>query len=377
MAIVSAMTTIDADQFNMDGIGGGTIWDVNAAFTVNADQIDSTDNEFEGVIDVAGPLANRLTLNLTDPTAAWQMMGTMHLSGAAGIYVTRVAGSKMEVGGTINIDDSNANIAADVTLMGASDVNFAAAGSDLRFSGETTIENGVNFTGQGLLHNNASGEGMKIAGGVNLGQAGIDNESRLAIGLDAPGQVSVNRFESATDATLQMFIGGTTPGTELSNLLVTAGTAQLDGTLALSLFDDGGGFAPELGDEFAIITAPGGIVGQFSQLVQPSGMPTGLLFEVQYTANSVVLFVDDTYQADFNRDGVVDGEDLAVWNSAYGVNNDADANGDGDSDGADFLVWQRQYGYGLPVAMATAIPEPTTGALLVTATAMLALHRRR
>ena len=82
-------------------------------------------------------------------------------------------------------------------------------------------------------------------------------------------------------------------------------------------------------------------------------------------------------EADFNRDGVVDGEDLAVWNSAYGVNNDADANSDGASDGADFLVWQRQYGYGLPVAMATAIPEPTTGALLVTATAMLALHRRR
>ena len=135
MAIVSATTTIDADQFNMDGSGGGTIWDVNAAFTVNADQIDVTGNSFDGVIDVDGALANRLTLNLTDPTAAWQMMGTMHLSGGAGIYVTRVAGSKMEVGGVINIDDSNANIASDVTLLDDSDVNFAATGSDLRFSG--------------------------------------------------------------------------------------------------------------------------------------------------------------------------------------------------------------------------------------------------
>ena len=305
------------------------------------------------------------------------MMGTMHLSGGAGIYIIRVAGSKMEVGGAINIDDSNVNIAADVTLLDNSDLNFAAATSDLRFSGETTIENGVNFTGQGLLHNNADGAGMKIAGGVNLGQAGIDNESRLAIGLDAPGQVSVNRFESATDATLQMFIGGTTPGTELSNLLVTAGTAQLDGTLALSLFDDGGGFAPELGDQFAIITAPGGVVGQFSDLVQPSGMPTGLLFEVQYTPNSVVLFVDNTYEADFDRDGDVDGADLAVWNSTYGLNNYADANSDGQSDGADFLVWQRQYGFGLPVAMAAAIPEPTAGALLVIAVGMLAQRSRR
>jgi hypothetical protein len=198
-----------------------------------------------------------------------------------------------------------------------------------------------------------------------LGQAGIDNESRLAIGLDAPGQVSVNRFESAADATLQMFVGGTTPGTELSNLLVTAGTAQLDGTLVLSLFDDGGGFAPELGDEFAIITAPGGIVGQFSQLVQPSGMPTGLLFEVQYTPTSVVLFVDNTYEADFDRDGDVDGGDLADWQGNYGTSGNADANADGLSDGADFLVWQRQYGFGVPVSMAAAIPEPTTGALLL------------
>ncbi|MBA4104334.1 MAG: hypothetical protein C0485_01150 [Pirellula sp.] len=375
MAFVSAATTIDADQFNMDG-SGGTIWDVNAAFTVNADLIDSTDNSFDGVIDVAGGLSNRLRLNLTDPTAAWQMMGTMHLSGGAGIYIIRVAGSKMEVGGAINIDDSNVNIAADVTLRDNSDLNFAAATSDLRFSGETTIENGVNFTGQGLLHNNADGAGMRIAGGVNLGQAGIDNESRLAIGLDAPGQVSVNRFESATDATLQMFIGGTTPGTELSNLLVTAGTAQLDGTLALSLFDDGG-FAPELGDQFAIITAPGGIVGQFDQLVQPSGMPTGLLFEVQYTPTSVVLFVDNTYEADFDRDGDVDGADLTVWNSAYGLNSYADANSDGQSDGADFLVWQRQYGFGLPIAMAAAIPEPTAGTLLVIAVGILAQRSRR
>ena len=369
MAIVSATTTINADQFNMDGTGG-TIWDVNAAFTVNADQIDSTDNMFEGVIDVAGGLSNRLTLNLTDPTAAWQMWGTMHLSGAAGIYVTRVAGSKMEVGGTINIDDSNVNIAAGVTLFNNSDLNLAAATSDLRFSGETTIENGVNFTGQGLLHNSADGAGMRIANGVNFGQAGIDNESRLAIGLDAPGEVSVNRFESATDATLHMFIGGTTPGTELSNLLVTAGTAQLDGTLTLSLFDDGGDFAPELGDQFAIITAPGGVVGQFSDVVQPSGMPTGLLFEVQYTPTSVVLFVDNTYEADFDRDGDVDGADLAVWKSAYGLNNYADANSDGISDGADFLVWQRQYGSGSAVmatSMAMAIPEPSTAALLLIA----------
>lgn len=380
MAVISASTTITADQFDMDGSGGLTIWDVDAPFIVNADQIDASTNSFDGVIDVGGGLSNRLTINLSDPVDDWSMMGTMNLSGISGIYMTRVAGSRMTVGGTVNIANSDINVTADVTLLDNSIVDFAAPTSDLRLSGETTIHADANFAGQGLLHNNASGAGMKIADGVNLGQAGIDNESRLAIGLDAPGQVSVNRFESATDATLHMFIGGTTPGNELSNLLVTAGTAQLDGTLALSLFDDGGGFAPELGDQFAIITAPGGVVGQFDQLVQPSGMPTGLLFEVQYTPTSVVLFVDNTYEADFDRDGDVDGGDLAVWNSAYAANSNGDANSDGQSDGADFLVWQRQYGSGLPVAMTAAIPEPSTAAMLLIAAGChgrLASGRRR
>ena len=47
-----------------------------------------------------------------------------------------------------------------------------------------------------------------------------------------------------------------------------------------------------------------------------------------------MLFVDNTYEADFDRDGDVDGADLTVWNSAYGLNSYADANSDGQSDGA-------------------------------------------
>jgi hypothetical protein len=134
-------------------------------------------------------------------------------------------------------------------------------------------------------------------------------------------------------------------------------------------------FMPELGDQFAVITAPGGVIGQFDQVLQPLGLPTGLLFEVQYTATSVVLYVDDTYEADFNRDGVVDGDDLAVWHDAYGVNNYGDANSDGVSDGADLLVWQRQLGFGLPVAMAAAVPEPST--LLLAGLSLSAVAWRR
>jgi hypothetical protein len=47
---------------------------------------------------------------------------------------------------------------------------------------------------------------------------------------------------------------------------------------------------------------------------------------------------------DFNGDSAVNGADLTVWRSSYGVDNGADADGDGDSDGGDFLAWQRSVG---------------------------------
>jgi hypothetical protein len=46
---------------------------------------------------------------------------------------------------------------------------------------------------------------------------------------------------------------------------------------------------------------------------------------------------------DFNTDGVIDGLDLQVWQSSFGLNANGDADGDGDTDGRDFLIWQREH----------------------------------
>ena len=70
-------------------------------------------------------------------------------------------------------------------------------------------------------------------------------------------------------------------------------------------------------------------------------------------------------EADFNRHGQVNGTDLGVWKTAFGVNGNGDADEDGDSDGADLLKWQQQLGN--IAAGATppvgAVPEPATLAL--------------
>jgi formylglycine-generating enzyme len=81
------------------------------------------------------------------------------------------------------------------------------------------------------------------------------------------------------------------------------------------------------------------------------------------------------YAADFNGDGVVDGDDLVRWKDNFGLTTGAtkstgDANGDGVVDGRDFLAWQRQLGSGVvapAVGASAAVPEPAGLGLLLAA----------
>jgi uncharacterized lipoprotein YddW (UPF0748 family) len=85
---------------------------------------------------------------------------------------------------------------------------------------------------------------------------------------------------------------------------------------------------------------------------------------------------------DFNSDGTVDGDDLALWKANFGevpagpeiLEGDSDA--DGDVDGADFLVWQRNLTAAPAAAAAGSVPEPGGAGLMVLAVAVLAGSRR-
>jgi hypothetical protein len=74
--------------------------------------------------------------------------------------------------------------------------------------------------------------------------------------------------------------------------------------------------------------------------------------------------------ADFNRDGVVDADDLATWTAGFGAASGApalagDANGDGAINGADFLLWQQQLNISSSHAGAVAqVPEPGACSLI-------------
>ena len=60
--------------------------------------------------------------------------------------------------------------------------------------------------------------------------------------------------------------------------------------------------------------------------------------------------------ADFDGDNDVDGDDLAFWSDAFGLNNSGDTDDDGDTDGADLLFWQQEFTG--PSSTLTTVPEP-------------------
>jgi endo-1,4-beta-xylanase len=75
--------------------------------------------------------------------------------------------------------------------------------------------------------------------------------------------------------------------------------------------------------------------------------------------------------ADFNDDGAVDADDLAIWQQQFDQ---------GTADGTDFLLWQQQLGLSestpLATAASAAVPEPSTLALFATASVALLRLRR-
>lgn len=104
------------------------------------------------------------------------------------------------------------------------------------------------------------------------------------------------------------------------------------------------------------------------------GMPVGQ----HTTSGSYQLRVfQPGLSADFNNNGVVNADDLAIWKAAYKQTLLGDADHDFDTDGADFLLWQRQLGSTAAVGAINAIPEPGGAVLLTIAGGLLGARRRR
>lgn len=131
-------------------------------------------------------------------------------------------------------------------------------------------------------------------------------------------------------------------------LVLWTGSATLAGTLAATIRT---GYVPPVGSEFEILSAPGGVIGEFGvyQLPAIQGEP---VFDVVYGETAVWLRTLREYRcrADFDLDMDVDTDDLDIFAAcaqgpAVAVEDEgcraADFDGDSDVDQADFARMQR------------------------------------
>jgi hypothetical protein len=192
-------------------------------------------------------------------------------------------------------------------------------------------------------------------------------------------------FSGLTGQTVAAHIHGNTavPGQGMADVMTTvpsfpdfpAGvmSGTYDHTLDLT---SAGSYNP------SFIAASGGTIGLASDQLINGLLGATTYWNIHTSAfggGEIRGFLLPTPKSDFNPDGVVAGEDLAVWIDSFASSHGGDANDDEQTDGSDFLIWQRAVGTAasLPGAPSVqAAPEPAAIGLVLGACGVLVVLRR-
>ncbi|HMO87085.1 MAG TPA: hypothetical protein PKC18_19420, partial [Lacipirellulaceae bacterium] len=349
-----------------------------------------------GVLELTGgTITGMPSLNI--PTNGELRVGgthTLRIAGAAGSTLTATGnlaignaslangfysnGTVIVGANSVTLNDSNDAVLDSAALAavgsgGAPGSLAAANGLTLNFGGNITGHGTINtpnnaakpFINNGHVTGNSPGQPLTLPGYVK--GVGIFDNVQFT-GTFSPGfsPGKVNLGSAAYDGTLQVEIGGQTPGSghDQLNHILGSGAAQLGGALTVSLLP---GFAPSAGNVFEIITATGGITGTFNCASFP---PLGgnLGWRINYGSNSVTLSVAAGLPGDYNADGLVDAADYTVWRNNLGSptalpNDDTAGVGPDDYD-----RWKQFYGTsagsgGLAAGPLQQVPEPSGLAL--------------
>jgi hypothetical protein len=172
----------------------------------------------------------------------------------------------------------------------------------------------------------------------------------------------------ASTATLNIELGGTTPGSQFDAIHVS-NLLSLGGTLAVSLINVGT-YAAVPGDSFHILIW-GSRVGTFAS-VNLAPLPGGLTWDSTRLYTTGTLSIGGLL-GDYNLNGIVDAPDYVLWRKSLtqsGIGLAADGNGDHVITQVDFDIWRANYGKvsgggGSGSLVNATIPEPVSLLLLV------------
>ncbi|HJS06597.1 MAG TPA: hypothetical protein VJ809_03030, partial [Pirellulales bacterium] len=227
----------------------------------------------------------------------------------------------------------------------------------------TSIEAGAMFSGTGRLIN-VTGRELAPDHLADIGVI-VENQGVYANSESDVGRNDMLQFVQTASGTFQVDLEGT--DVSQYDRLQVDGQAQLAGALELVL---DGGYVPASGDTLNIVSAAGGIAGTFANVIQPVGMPAGLIFDVIYNPTLVQLTVVPgmNLPGDYNLDGTVDAADYVVWRKTDGTQ-------------GGYNAWRANYGRSAAAAAAPpaaniAVPEANCLLLLSIAIALLSGQAR-
>ena len=293
-----------------------------------------------------------------------------------------VGGSDASAGGTatLNLHAGRITVNQALTLWNDATVNLAGGTLSAATVARPGLGGTFNFDAGTLNILHFDGDLVNVAGQLAPGTTS-----------QTPGALTVTgSYFHNTDATLGIEIAGIIPGDEYDTVTI-AGSAWLEGELHLSLLE---GFEPHPAQFFTVLSAPGGVVGAFSNVASGDRLNTidavGS-FLVHYGAGSafsvtqVILsdFALAHLLGDMNLDGAVDTADVAPfvlalthepsYQAQYGIAPVlvGDLNQDGSFDTADVAPFVQ-----LLVGGSLLVPEPSSITLLGLAALLLLACRR-
>jgi T5SS/PEP-CTERM-associated repeat protein/autotransporter-associated beta strand protein len=320
-------------------VGGGVnLYGAGHLDLVNAVQLTGDLNSFGGRIRTTGntTLANTVHLNAggvlvetNNPDGNATFNG--NIDGAGGL--AKVGGFGLTGNGALTLSGAN-------TYTGPTTVDVG-----------TLLVNGTSTSATTVRTGSLGGMGA-ISGVVTIGNNSGADDAIIAPGASV-GTLATGNLALLGDAVFSCELDS---ASRLADQINVAGTVSLNPGALFTVADLASSKLPS-GQTFTVIKNDGGdaIAGTFSNLAEGAMFISGAnAFQATYrggSGNDLVLNVLPTafLEADFDQDGVVDGDDLAAWETGFGKSIDAthmlgDADSDQDVDGADFLAWQRQLG---------------------------------